>query len=120
MAGRPATDIDLDELRKLMALSCTQIEIASFFDCDRKTLQRRIKDDPEFAEIIEHGRADGMLSVRRKQFEIMESGNASMAIWLGKNLLSQTDQINTVSEHKPITIQIVSPYEFDEAEEATD
>ena len=66
---------------------------------------------PEFAEIIEHGRSDGMLSVRRKQFEIMEGGNPTMAIWLGKQLLGQRDQIDTISEHKPITIEIVNPYE---------
>ena len=74
MAGRPRTEIDLDQLRKLMALNCTMAEIAAFFGCNKKTIERRMNEDDEFAEIIDHGRADGMLSVRRKQFQIMESG----------------------------------------------
>ena len=41
----------------------------------------------------------------------MEGGNPTMAIWLGKQLLGQRDQIDTISEHKPITIEIVNPYE---------
>ena len=89
MAGRPRTEIDLDQLRKLMALNCTMAEIAAFFGCNKKTIERRMNEDDEFAEIIDHGRADGMLSVRRKQFQIMESGNPTMAIWLGKQLLGQ-------------------------------
>ena len=111
MAGRPRTEIDPDELRKLLKLHCTIAEISAFFSCNRRTIERRMSESPEFAEIIEHGRSDGMLSVRRKQFEIMEGGNPTMAIWLGKQLLGQRDQIDTISEHKPITIEIVNPYE---------
>ena len=114
MAGRPRVEINLEELRKLMALNCTMAEVAAFFGCNKKTIERRMKDDEEFAEIIDHGRADGMLSVRRQQFQIMESGNATMAIWLGKQLLGQRDQIDTVQEHKPISIEIVNPYAFDD------
>jgi hypothetical protein len=97
-----------------MALNCTMAEVAAFFGCNKKTIERRMKDDEEFAEIIDHGRADGMLSVRRQQFQIMESGNATMAIWLGKQLLGQRDQIDTVQEHKPISIEIVNPYALDD------
>lgn len=114
MAGRPRVEINLEELRKLMSLNCTMAEVAAFFGCNKKTIERRMKDDEEFAEIIDHGRADGMLSVRRQQFQIMESGNATMAIWLGKQLLGQRDQIDTVQEHKPISIEIVNPYAFDD------
>jgi len=114
MAGRPRTEIDLDELRKLMALNCTMAEVAAFFGCNKRTIERRAAEDEEFAEIIESGRADGMLSVRRQQFQIMEGGNATMAIWLGKQLLGQRDQIDTIQEHKPISIEIVNPYAFDD------
>ncbi len=114
MAGRPRTEIDLDELRKLMALNCTMAEIAAFFGCNKKTIERRMNEDDEFAEIIDHGRADGMLSVRRKQFQIMESGNPTMAIWLGKQLLGQRDSFDMIQEHKPISIEIVNPHVFDD------
>ena len=44
-----------------------------------------------------------------------------LGIFLGKQLLGQRDQLDSQRTHdKPITIQIVSPYEFDEADEATD
>lgn len=45
----------------------------------------------------EHGRALGMLSLRRKQSEMAQEGNVTMLIWLGKQLLGQKD--STSIEH---------------------
>lgn len=114
MAGRPKTEINPEQLRKLMALNCTMAEVAAFFGCNKKTIERRMSQDEDFAEIIENGRADGMLSVRRKQFQIMESGNATMAIWLGKQLLGQKDHSEIVQDHRPIQIEVVNPHDIED------
>ena len=37
------------------------------------------------------GRAKGRISVRRMQMQLLEAGNATMAVWLGKQLLGQRD-----------------------------
>ena len=44
-----------------------------------------------FAEVMERGRAKARISVRRAQFKLLENGNCTMAIFLGKQLLGQRD-----------------------------
>jgi len=51
----------------------------------------------KFAEAMERGRAKGRISVRRHQMKLLEAGNATMAVWLGKQLLGQRDVIT--AEH---------------------
>ena len=43
---------------------------------------------------MERGKAKGRISVRRMQMKMLEAGNATMGIWLGKQLLGQTDEVN--------------------------
>lgn len=99
--GRPKTEINLEELQKLCTLNCTMPEIASFFNIPLRTLEDRFKNDLEVRSAIEDGRNKGKLSVRRKQLQIMdETNNATMAIWLGKQLLGQRDKHDIVTEDK--------------------
>ena len=53
--------------------------------CSVSTLQRN------FDQAIKKGRACGRASLRRKQFEVAMSGNATMLIWLGKVRLGQKE-----------------------------
>jgi hypothetical protein len=93
MARRGTTaKIDLSELEKLCALQCTDEEIAAWFGVATRTIERRRKE-PGFAEVMERGRAKGRISVRRMQMKMLEEGNATMGIWLGKQMLGQTDQV---------------------------
>ncbi len=43
---------------------------------------------------MERGKAKGRISVRRMQMKLLEQGNATMGVWLGKQMLGQTDQIS--------------------------
>src|SRR5690242_20311702 len=85
--------IDLVELEKLAHLQCTDEEIAAWFGVATKSIQRRRKN-PKFAAVMERGRAKGRISVRRMQMRLLEQGNATMGVWLGKQLLGQTDFID--------------------------
>lgn len=85
-AGRPKFQIDYEAAEKLAMLMCTQQEIASFFGCDVRTLQR----DAEFCRVYNKGKDNGKMSLRRKQFKLADK-NASMAIFLGKQYLGQKD-----------------------------
>lgn len=90
--GRPRVKIDITELEKLCVLQCTQAEIAAFFGIGTATLERYARK-AEYRDVMERGYLKGKISVRRKQMQLMESGNVTMAIWLGKQLLGQKDKV---------------------------
>ena len=89
-AGRKPVQIDLDELSKLCALQCTHEEIAAWFHCSVRSVENYAKK-PEYAQVMARGRAKGRISVRRAQMKLLEAGNATMGVWLGKQLLGQRD-----------------------------
>ena len=89
-AGRKPVEIDLEQLEKLGSLQCTDREIAAFFRCTTRTIEKRRKD-PAFKEALERGKALGQISVRRAQMKQLHAGSATMGIWLGKQLLGQRD-----------------------------
>ena len=95
-AGRKRVRIDLDQLEKLCGLQCTDADIAAWFGVSTRTIENRRKQR-KFAETVERGRAKGRISVRRAQMKLLEAGNATMAVWLGKQLLGQRDIIT--AEH---------------------
>src|SRR5258706_12348477 len=95
MSGTTAK-IDLVELEKLCSLQCTDEELAAWFGVSTRTLEKRRKQ-PRFAEIMARGRAKGRISVRRAQIKLLEAGNGTMGVWLGKQLLGQRDVIT--AEH---------------------
>ena len=94
MAQRGTTaKIDLEELQKLCSLQCTDEEIAAWFCVTSRTIERRRKVK-KFADVMARGKAKGRISVRRMQMKLLEQGNATMGVWLGKQILGQTDQVS--------------------------
>jgi hypothetical protein len=84
MAQRGKTaKIEPQELEKLCALQCTDEEIAAWFGVSPRTIERRRKVR-KFAEVMERGKARGRISIRRTQMRLLEQGNATMGVWLGK------------------------------------
>ena len=72
-----------------------QDEIASFLGCDVRTLQR----DEEFCRLYKEGRENGKMSLRRTQYKLAEK-NVTIAIWLGKQYLGQTDNVEVEHDVK--------------------
>lgn len=89
--GRPKFQIDYKQVEAMASVMATQEEIASFLGCSRDTLLR----DEEFCNIYKKGINAGKMSLRRRQFELAKT-NASMAIFLGKNMLGQKDVVESV------------------------
>lgn len=91
-AGRPKKEIKKIDFEKLCALQCTQQEICDFIGVDHKTLTRWCKRTyrAEYSQVYQEKRAGGKVSLRRMQFKLAEK-NAAMAIFLGKNILGQSD-----------------------------
>ena len=99
LGGRPEKPFDRTECAKLMGMWCTKEEIAGWFAVSVATIERRCK---EWAEEIgfENGSfetlrniygASTKASIRRSQIQHALNGNTSLLIWLGKNLLGQTE-----------------------------
>ena len=108
--GRPRKEINKTEFEKLCFLQCTEREFCSWFDVSDETLNKWCKENYDgrtFLDVFKEKRENGIISLRRTQFQLAEKSPA-MAIFLGKNLLGQTDKmeqtVNDVSEHKGITI----------------
>ena len=83
-------EIDCEELEELACLQCTVGEAAAWFGVSASTLTRRLKEPP-YREAWSRGAGKGRLGLRRAQLHLAEK-NATMAIFLGKQILGQNDQ----------------------------
>ena len=111
--GRPRKQIDKTEFEKLCFLQCTEREFCSWFDVSDETLNKWCKENYDgrtFLDVFKEKRENGLISLRRTQFQLAEKSPA-MAIFLGKNLLGQTDkmeQTQTINGAVP-TVQVYLP-----------
>jgi AraC-like DNA-binding protein len=92
--GRPKISVDFETIDKLMAIQCTGEEIASVLNVSYDTLEKRIKEEYglSFTEYFSQKSGVGRASLRRRQFQLAESGNPTMLVWLGKQWLNQKDR----------------------------
>jgi hypothetical protein len=100
---RPKVDIDEDQVEEMAAIGCTVAEIAGIVGCSPRTVERRA------AAPVARGRARLNLSLRRRQIEMAMGGNASMLIWLGKQLLGQRDKADTTLREEDVVIVEIAP-----------
>ena len=94
-AGRPRKEIDKRDFEKLCMLQCTRAEICSWFKVSEPTLIdwcKRTYDGKDFLTVFNQKREGGKISLRRMQWQLAAKSPA-MAIFLGKNLLGQTDKV---------------------------
>lgn len=93
--GRPFLTIN-DRGKKLIetlaGYMCTDEEIANALEVTVDTLTNQ-RNKGTFSECKQKGLAKGKVSLRRMQFHLAER-NASMAIWLGRNILGQSDGLS--------------------------
>ena len=85
MARPKKYDIDTEEIQKLAKYGMTNVEIADFFGCDESLIRK------SYSEYLTKGRAEMKLRLRQLQWKSAEKGNAVMLIWLGKQILGQSD-----------------------------
>jgi hypothetical protein len=103
----------MSELERLSAMQCTDEEVAAWFGVTTRTIERRRKN-AKFAEVMSRGKAKGRISVRRAQLKLLEAGNATMGVWLGKNILGQVDEIrHELFGNFSTQLQIVIPRSLD-------
>ena len=91
--GRPKLDIDPEMVEKLAGIGCPNSEIAAVVGCSVATLDRN------FAEVMHKGRENVKTRLRRKQIELALAGNVTLLIWLGKQMLNQSEKVEAKTEH---------------------
>ena len=110
--GRPKKEFDKKTFQDLVGLGCTQEEICWFFrdetgkSANIDTLTRWCKREFDMT-FQEYFRQNGCIALkiqlRRNQMNLSKS-SAAMAIFLGKNLLGQTDKVEqTIMEVEDLT-----------------
>ena len=99
--------IDKEQFEKLCKLQCTETEISAYFEISHDTLQRWCEETygENFAYVYEQKKGVGKIALRRFQMQQAEK-NPTMAIWLGKQYLGQTDKIVSSNEIKLPIIHI--------------
>lgn len=107
--GRPAPSVNATLVSSLAAIGATHNEIADFLHVSKRTLEYWLADEKTLHEVrskktgvVEHltlraimdrGYARMRISIRREQIKLLQAGNATMAVWLGKQVLGQKDKI---------------------------
>lgn len=93
--GPKPKPINIEQVQILASIQCTYEEIAAVIKIKKRAFIDRVNADPALKAAIEEGWQNGKASIRRQQFKLLEAGNATMAVWLGKNYLGQRDNLDT-------------------------
>lgn len=83
-----------DEVYYLATLGCSTREIADWFNVSESTLKYN------FSEYITKGREEIKQKLRQAQIKTAMSGNAALLIFLGKNMLGQSDTPQLTDDDK--------------------
>ncbi len=92
--------IDPKEVEKLAALGMKVSEMSEWFGVDDSTLNYNFKQN------ILKGKHNLNCSLRQAQIRLALSGNPTMLIWLGRNILGQSDS--------PINSDALAPLPFND------
>ena len=100
MARPKKYDINGEEVTKLASYGCTNKEIADFYGCSADLIEK------SYSEFLTKGRTMGKMRLRQIQWKIAENGNCTMAIWLGKNMLGQSDGGSIADDNQPLPFSV--------------
>lgn len=90
--ARPKKHIDENLVEKLAKVGCSNESIAVQVGCSVDTLTRR------YAGLLQKSREGLKTQLRIWQLEAAKKGNVAMLIWLGKQMLGQTEKVEQVTE----------------------
>jgi hypothetical protein len=85
VVGRDKKVVPPKDVERLAQMGCKDSEIADWFGVDENTLRYN------FSVELLKGKLALNQSLRQAQIRLALSGNATMLIWLGKNILNQQE-----------------------------
>lgn len=92
--GRDKIVVPEEQVMELAKLHCTNQEMADFFGVKLQTFVDNFRD------IITKGRLLTKQRLRKAQLDLAFKGDRTMLIWLGRNILSQSEQTINNDEDK--------------------
>lgn len=107
LVGRDNKIVIPDEVELMASLGCPDREIAEYFGVNEDTLRYNFKN------YLLNGKQNLRSGLRKAQLRVALEGNPTMLIWLGKQLLSQSDTIYNTDALQPL------PWNQDETETDT-
>ena len=107
--GRPKSEIDWGKVKSMAAIFCVKAEICSVIGVSESTLERGCKSKYKetFDTLYKKWSCFGKSSLRRLQYKAAQNGNVTMLIWLGKNMLQQTDRLVKTDDNKGKIIEAI-------------
>jgi hypothetical protein len=92
--GSKKADIDWNVVGDYLNAQCSGVEIASMLGIHENTLYGRCKEDLglEFVAFSQQKKSEGKQSLKKKQYDVAMSGDKTMLVWLGKQILGQTER----------------------------
>lgn len=95
VSGRPKKEINKKQFEEMCKVQCTQNEICAILGVGLDKLLSWCQEtyNETFSSVYKKYSENGKMSLRRYQMRLAQT-NASMAIWLGKNMLGQKDNID--------------------------
>jgi hypothetical protein len=121
--GRPERIINDTEwkfINQMLAAQCDGASIARHFGMHPDSFYSKVVDKygeefgiSTFSAYQQIKRTEGLEMLRNKQFELAMTGDKTMLVWLGKQLLKQRDQIE-----QTISVPKVEIHTLDESEQA--
>jgi hypothetical protein len=103
--GRPRIEFDLAAVEGLGQIGATAAEMVSVLPASQATIEHRMADrESDFYKAYEKGRGLLKTSLRRKQIQVALAGSHTMLIWLGKQLLGQSDRHDQVSSNLNVNL----------------
>lgn len=107
--GRPEKELDPKQAEAFGACRATYDTMAAIYECSVDTIRRRMNDeDSEFCKAYKRGLGRTKVRISEAQINYALKGNASLLIWLGKNLLGQADA-PTPDDEEIIAIDFEQP-----------
>lgn len=85
IVGRNQAVVPPQEVEDLAQIGCSDRDIAEWFGITESTLRYN------FSDYLVKGRQGLKQTLRRAQIKTALTGNATLLIWLGKNILGQSD-----------------------------
>ncbi len=110
--ARPKAIIDWRKVNAMLRAQCSGVAVAGLLGVHADTLYNAVKDKYKlgFSAYSEQKRSEGKELLRYRQYQAALNGNVAMMIWMGKNILGQSDkQTITNPEAKNIHITVDSP-----------
>lgn len=96
IVGRDQRVVLPTEVELMASLGCPDREIAEYFGVNDDTLRYNFKS------FLINGKQNLRNSLRKAQIRVALEGNATMLIWLGKQLLSQQENIYNLDDQQAL------------------